>query len=57
MQDTQTAIKGYMYIVVESFNFPAAQSEVTCNISLGLIAKCSTSPSPSGKTINEVFLI
>lgn len=46
-----------MYIVVESFTFPAAQSDITCNISLGLIAKCSTTPSPSGKAINEVFLI
>jgi hypothetical protein len=54
---TQIVVKGYLYIMVENFNIPEAQSEVTCNISLGLIAKCNTNPAQSGTSLNEVFLI
>jgi hypothetical protein len=36
---------------------PSAQTDVTCHISLGQIARCNTNPAPSAKPINEVFLI
>lgn len=53
----QTSIKGYLYLVVESINIPTAQKDVSCHLSLGLVAKCNTVPRPSGTKINEVFLI
>lgn len=53
----QTAIRGYLYVVVESITIPTAQKPVACFLSLGLIAKCNTSPKPSGSKLNEVFLI
>ena len=57
MQGSKVVLKGYLYIIVESFNAPDQASELTCNISLGIVAKCNTQPSLSGKVINEVFLM
>lgn len=36
---------------------PDHAGELTCNISLGIVAKCNTQPSLSGKVMNEVFLM
>lgn len=52
-----TPIKGYLYIVVETFTVSTATKEVVCHLSLGENANCKTNPHTSGKSVNEVFLI
>jgi hypothetical protein len=54
---TQPVLKGYLYILIETFTVPSAEGNVSCHLSLGQIAKCNTAAVPSGTAINEVFLI
>jgi hypothetical protein len=50
-------IKGYLYILIDSINIPTAKLNLSCHLSLGLVAKCHTTPKPAGTKISEVFLI
>ena len=50
-------IKGYLYLLVESFEIPSVEKDINCSISLGENAKCETKSHKSGNTINEVFLV
>lgn len=53
----QPVLKGYLYILIESFSVPSVAGEVSCHISLGQIAKCNTAAAVSGAALNEVFLM
>ena len=50
-------LKGYLYVLIESFTIEPADKPVSCYLSLGSNAKCETRPQVSGADVNEVFLI
>lgn len=50
-------VVGYLYINVEGFSVPSVTTDISCHISLGIIARCNTNPLPSGTPVNQVFLI
>jgi hypothetical protein len=56
-QNHSPTLKGYLYLLIENYNAPGVQAPISCHVSLGLIAKCNTAPSPSGTPVNEVFLL
>ena len=50
-------LKGYLYILIDSFTAPGVKAPLACHVSLGQIAKCNTVSAPSGTSVNEVFLV
>jgi len=50
-------LKGYLYILIDSFTAPGVEAPLACHVSLGQIAKCNTVSAPSGTSVNEVFLV
>ena len=50
-------LKGYLYILIDSFTAPGVEAPLACHVSLWQIAKCNTVSAPSGTSVNEVFLV